>query len=529
MPLDERFIDSFADRFLLDDVHLRARAAVDRQSAALVDFRNDRGQYVATLTWSPQTPGRTLLRRMGLPALAVLLGLSACIVWLYRRARQAANELVTSEARATHLAYHDGLTGLPNRALFHDRLGHALKQLPRTGQTLAVYCLDLDRFKAINDTHGHHIGDELIQKTGRIMAAHCRAGDTVARLSGDEFAIIQSTATLASAARLAARLTEALRAPIELQIGSVFIGCSIGVTMVSDSGLRAADVVRQADLALYRSKEKARGQFCFFEPEMDVAVQLRRALEADLRAALAEGTLWMAYQPQVNERTGLTGVEALMRWRHPERGDISPSVFVPVAEECGLIVELGMYALRRAFEDSRRWKDLRIGVNISAKQLRMKNFVAQVMSLVAELGVDPRRFELEITEGILLGDDPDTHTMLCELREHGFELAFDDFGTGYSSLSYLRRYPINRIKIDQSFIANLGISDDAEAFIVAIVKLARALGLSVIAEGVETASQQHRLIAAGCTDMQGYLFSKAVPAADIDRLWAQPRKTILAA
>lgn len=529
MAMDQRFIESFAARFLLDDVHLQTGTMHDRQGTAFIDFHNDRGGYVATLNWAPQTPGRTLFRQMGLPVLAVLLAMSAGIALLYRRARQAARELVTSEARARHLAYHDGLTGLPNRALFHDRLGHALKQLQRSGDTLAVYCLDLDRFKAINDTHGHHAGDELIQKAGRIMVAHCRAGDTVARLSGDEFAIIQTAATAGSAAQLAARLTEALRAPIELQIGTVFIGCSIGVTIVSDAGLRPADAMRQADLALYRSKAKARGQFCFFESEMDVAVETRRALEADLRAALAQGTLQMAYQPQVNDRTGLTGVEALMRWRHPERGDISPSVFVSLAEECGLIVELGMYALRRAFEDSKRWKTIRIAVNISAKQLRMKNFVSQVMALAADIGVDPRRFELEITEGILLGDDPETHAMLCALRDHGFELAFDDFGTGYSSLSYLRRYPINRIKIDRSFIANLGISDDAEAFIVAIVKLARALGLAVIAEGVETASQQHSLMAAGCADMQGFLFSEALPAADIDRMLAERRTAILAA
>ncbi len=529
MALDDRFIESFARRFLLDDVHIRTGGAAPPRGTAFVDFHDDQGGYVATLVWAPQTPGRTLLRHLGPPALAVLLSLSACIAWLYRRARQAARELVTSEARARHLAYHDGLTGLPNRALFQDRLGHALKQLPRTGGALAVYCLDLDRFKAINDTHGHHVGDELIQKAGRIMAALCGAGDTVARLSGDEFAILQGAATITAAANLAARLNEALRAPIALQAGSVFIGCSVGVTLVSDPALLASDVLRQADLALYRSKEVARGQFCVFKPDMDVAVQVRRALEADLRAALAEGSLWMAYQPQVHDRTGLTGVEALMRWRHPERGDISPSVFVPVAEECGLIVELGMYALRRAFEDSRRWKTLRVAVNISAKQLRMKNFVSQVMDLVAELGVDPSRFELEITEGILLGDDPDTHAMLCALREHGFELAFDDFGTGYSSLSYLRRYPINRVKIDQSFIANLGVSDDAEAFIVAIVRLARALGLAVIAEGVETVAQQQRLLAAGCPDMQGYLFSKPVPAAEIDRIWAEPRRAILAA
>jgi diguanylate cyclase (GGDEF)-like protein len=529
MPLDSRFIESFAQRFLLDHVHLYTGAASGAHNRAFVEFHNDRGEYVATLAWAPQTPGHAILQRVGLPVLAALLGLSVCVVLLYRRARHAANELVASEARSTHLAYHDGLTGLPNRALFQNRLAHALKQLPRTGETLAVFCLDLDRFKAVNDTHGHHIGDELIQKAGRIMAAHCRAGDTVARLSGDEFAIIQVPATVTSAAQLATRLTEVLRAPIELQIGSVFIGCSIGVAVISDADLQPADVMRQADLALYRVKEKAKGQFCFFEPEMDMAVRLRRTLEADLRTALAKSTLLMVYQPQMNGRSGLTGVEALMRWHHPERGEISPSVFIPMAEECGLIVDLGMYALRRAFEDSRRWKNLRIAVNVSPKQLRMKNFVSQVMSLATETGADPRRFELEITEGTLLGDDPETHAMLRALREHGFELAFDDFGTGYSSLSYLQRYPINRIKIDQSFIANLGVSDDAEAFIVAIVRLARALGLSVIAEGVETEAQKRLLTSFGCTDMQGYLFSKAVPAADIDEMMADSRKETLAA
>jgi diguanylate cyclase (GGDEF)-like protein len=352
--------------------------------------------------------------------------------------------------------------------------GMPLKLMPRIGETLAVYCLDLGRFKVINDTHGHHIGDELIQKTARIMAAHCRAGDTVARLSGDEFAIIQTQASPATATILATRLTETMRAPIELEVGQVFIGCSVGITIVSDPGLDPAAILRQADLALYCSKETAKGQFCFFNPEMHAAITIRRALEADLRVALAKGQLRTVYQPQVNDVTGLTGVEALMRWHHPAQGDISPAIFVPVAQECGLIVALGMFALRQAFADSKRWKHLKAAINISAKQLCMKNFAARVMDLVHEAGVDPRGFEVETTEGILLGDDPDTRTVLRQLRKHGFDLAPDDFGTGYSSLSYLQCYPINRIQIDRSFVANLGASDDAEAFIVAIVRLARA-------------------------------------------------------
>ena len=529
MRIDDQFVATFAQRFLLKRVRLHTSDLPVQHSVAFVTLRSDRGDYVATLDWAPQTPGRTLFRHVGPPMLAILIVLVGSITILYRRGRRIANNLVTSEARATHLAYHDALTGLPNRVLFHDRLGHALNQMRGTGNTLAVYCLDLDRFKVINDTYGHHVGDELIQKVSQMMVAHCGGSDTVARLSGDEFAIVQTQASAATAALLASRLTKAISEPIELEAVRVFIGCSVGITIVSDARLQPAEILRRADLALYRSKETAKGQFCFFEPEMDATIKLRRALEADLRIALAEGQLHMVYQPQVNDHTGMTGVEALMRWRHPEQGNISPTVFVPVAEDCGLIVDLGMFALRRAFEDSKRWKNLRVAINISAMQLRMKDFVSKLMELVAEVGINPKKFELEITEGIMLGDDPDTYSMLCELRDHGFELAFDDFGTGYSSLSYLQRYPINRIKIDRSFVANLGVSDDAEAFIVAIVKLARALRLSVIAEGVETAVQHDRLTSAGCTDMQGYLFSRPVTADEIDLLWASSCKPALVA
>ena len=520
MRIDERFVDVVAQRFLLKQVHLYTGVSPRGSPAASVTLLSDMGGYVATLNWVPQTPGRKLLRRVGPPTLAILIALATSVTLLYRRGRRIANNLMMSESRATHLAYHDALTGLPNRVLFYDRLAHALKQMRRTGDTLAVYCLDLDRFKAINDTYGHHVGDELIQKVSRMMVARCGRADTVARLSGDEFAIFQNCASAATAASFASSLARAMREPIELEAGLVFIGCSVGVTLVSDSDLQPAEILRRADLALYRSKDTAKGQFCFFEPEMDATIKVRRALEADLRVALAEGNLHMVYQPQVNDCTGVTGVEALMRWHHPERGNVSPAIFVPVAEDCGLIVELGMFALRQAFMDSKRWKGINVAVNISAKQLRMKDFVSKLMELVAEVGVNPQKFELEITEGILLGDDPDTHAMLCQLRDYGFSLAFDDFGTGYSSLSYLQRYPINRIKIDQSFTTNLGVSDEAEAFIAAIVKLARALRLSVIAEGVETALQHDRLASAGCTDMQGYLFGKPVAADEIDLLLA---------
>ena len=529
MHLDRRSVDEFANWYLLEGATLHTGAPTGKQNTAFVTLRDDHGHDIATLDWRPQTPGRKLLRRIGLPALTILLGLAAGIVLLYRRGRRATDEVVASEARATHLAYHDGLTGLPNRLLFRDRLGHALKLMQRNGETLAVHCLDLDRFKAINDAYGHPTGDQLIQQVARVMTGYCRAGDTVARLSGDEFAIIQTRATAASAALLASRLTEMMRTPVELEVGRVFIGCSIGITMVKNPAVDPAEILRQADLALYRSKETSKGQFCFFEPDMDIAVKMRRSLESDLRTAFSEGQLRMVYQPQVNIHGELTGVEALMRWHHPIQGEIGPAIFILVAEECGLIVDLGLFALRQAFEDSKRWKNLRVGINISAKQLLVKNFADQVMELIAEIGVDPTNFELEITERILLGEDPDTLATLHRLRKHGFALALDDFGTGYSSLTYLRRYPITRVKIDRSFTADLGVSDEAEAFIVAIVRLARALRLTVIAEGVETLEQQDCLIATGCTDMQGYLFSRPTSTEEIDRMWNTPGKANLAA
>lgn len=272
---------------------------------------------------------------------------------------------------------------------------------------------------------------------------------------------MQLNATARSAAALAERLGKTMAQPIKLGSVRVFAGCSIGVSLVADAEIEPPEALRQADLALYRAKETAKGGYCFYEIEMDAAMRTRRLLETDLRDALARGDVQMVYQPQVNSRGVLSGVEALARWRHPERGDIPPSYFVSIAEECGLIVELGMFTLRRAFEDSRRWGRLKVGVNISANQLRMKDFAVRVAELVEELNVDPRQFELEITEGFLLGDDPETQDMLRQLRQMGFTLALDDFGTGYSSLSYLKRYPINRIKIDRSFIANLGMDTES--------------------------------------------------------------------
>ena len=322
-------------------------------------------------------------------------------------------------------------------------------------------------------------------------------------------------ATPDSAAQLADRIVKSLAEPIDLSAGRLFIGASVGVSMIADGNIEPAEGLRQADLALYRAKDGGRGRYAFFNSEMDASVKGRRALQDDLRAALRTKSLELHYQPQVNSRSEIVGLEALVRWKHPTRGAISPAVFVPLAEESGLIDELGMFTLRRAFEDSRRWMHLKVAVNVSATQLRRKDFVARLEALVGDMGVEPRNFELEITEGLLLGDDAQTHDTLNQIRSLGFHIALDDFGTGYSSLSYLQKYPIDKIKIDRSFITNLGIEHEADAVVHAIVRLARALGLSVIAEGVETESQRQHLTAVGCGNVQGFLFGKPASSADI--------------
>ncbi len=433
---------------------------------------------------------------------------------------RAHTEVAASEARSRHLAYHDGLTGLPNRLMLEGRLAQALETLRRKGSAFAVHCIDLDQFKGVNDTFGHHVGDELIRGASRRLASVCRRVDTMARLGGDEFAIVQADATPVSAGALADRLVKLMAEPMVLSTGQIHIGCSVGVTLIQDANIEPIEALRQADLALYRSKECGRARYTFFEPDMDAAVRARRGLQDELRGALAAGALSLAYQPQVDGSGLMLGVEALVRWRHPKRGNISPGVFVPLAEECGLIADLGAFVMKRAFEDGARWPSLKVAINVSAHQIRLRGFAAQVAALARQAKANPAQFELELTEGVLLGDDPTTQATLGELRRIGFSLALDDFGTGYSSLSYLQRYPIDKIKIDQSFVANLGIDGEAVAVVEAIVRLARALNLKVIAEGVETEEQRQRLTDVGCGEVQGYLFGKPMAASAIDQLVA---------
>ncbi|MCA1935370.1 putative bifunctional diguanylate cyclase/phosphodiesterase [Asticcacaulis sp.] len=494
---------------------LRSGQNVQPGSARAV-FTDSTGQEKAELTWQPSRPGLDLFMRALIPSLLVSAGLGGVALALLHRSQKTARSLIASEARAKHMALHDGLTGLPNRTLFTDRLNQATERLRRQGGSVAVMCVGLDRFKDVNDTLGHSAGDELIRHSAQKIGSMIRAGDTLARLGGDVFVIIQTDTDAHSAAALAKRVLEGLKGQVTLESGPVYSSCSIGVTLLQESDIEAAEALRQADLALYRAKEQGRSQYAFFEIEMDATIKLRKLLETGLREAIHVEAIDVVYQPQVDHNGRIVGVEALARWSHPQRGPISPAYFVPLAEECGLMMDLGTLIMRRALIDSKRWPGLKVAINVSATQLRSSRFLPELKDMLRETGVEPRSIEIEITEGMLLNDDQPTQNTLNALRQMGFSIALDDFGTGYSSLSYLSRYPVDKIKIDRSFVSNLGVDPDAEALIRAIIKLAKALHLSILAEGVETQAQSHILRQAGCAIIQGYLFSKPVDRSEID-------------
>ncbi len=424
----------------------------------------------------------------------------------------------------------DPLTGLPNRAHFGARLAEALARLDRRREGFAVLAVDLDRFKHVNDTLGHPIGDALLRKVAERLGTALRPTDAAARLGGDEFAVIQGGVSRAEdAATLARRIVDLLGRAYVVEGHLINVGASVGVALAPADGTDPAALVRNADLALYRAKLDGRGTFRFFEPEMGERVQARRRLEIDLRRAAAAQEFELVYQPQMNLETDrIVGCEALIRWRHPARGIVSPAEFIPLAEEIGLIVPIGEWVLRTACREAARWPgDLTVAVNLSPAQFRGGKLVATVASALAASGLDPRRLELEITEGLLLHDSDANIATLHALRDLGLRIAMDDFGTGYSSLSYLRSFPFDRIKIDRSFVSG-GPDEgagDAMAIVRAVAGLGAALGIATVAEGVETPEQMDRIRREGCTDVQGYLISRPVPAAAIRHLFAEQAET----
>jgi diguanylate cyclase (GGDEF)-like protein len=430
-----------------------------------------------------------------------------------------------SEVKIEHMAHHDSLTDLANRVLLNDRLEHALSRVQRE-EMLAVHHLDLDQFKAVNDTFGHPCGDRLLRVVAERLRGLAGEADTIARMGGDEFVIVQTAiADPADATSLAQRVITALSEPYDIDGQQAVIGVSIGISVGPGDGSSPDKLLRNADLALYRAKSEGRGTLRFFEQTMDLQMQARRAMEQDLRKALPSGEFELHYQPVVNLASKqISGFEALVRWNHPTRGMISPADFIPLAEEIGFIVPMGEWIIRQACATAAQWPDdLHVAVNISAIQFRSPGLMQVIVGALAASGLAPTRLEIEITESVLLHSKEATLAVLHQLRALGIRIAMDDFGTGYSSLTYLQSFPFDKIKIDRSFVKN--ITEDASSLNIvrAVAALANGMGMTATAEGVETAEQLDRIASEGCTEMQGFLFSRPLPAAEIERQFLSGR------
>jgi diguanylate cyclase (GGDEF)-like protein len=510
--LDRSFLDELEKLYVVDE----PRFSWTNPGRASIAVRGRDGKALGYITWTPFKPGAQVEAHMVPVLLAALLAIGGLVSLLLWRIWRSRRDLEQSRAEAQHLAFHDSLTELPNRALFENRLELALS---RREAHVAVLLLDLDRFKNVNDTLGHQAGDALIRDFGARLTSLTRECDTISRLGGDEFAILIEDARVPDIHRLAGRIVDDIRRPFRIFGSEVHVGVSIGIALSPGSGADRMELMRTADISLYRAKDGGRNGYCLFTPEMDDSVKLRAAIEQELRDAVASGVgMCVHYQPQVASDRAIIGLEALLRWEHPTRGLIAPAQFVPVAEESGLIVPLGEWVLRQACLASRRWPSLFIAVNLSPIQFRSPELFDSFMRIVRETGADPRAIQLEVTERVLLDDHDDVGSVLARLRAAGFKIVLDDFGTGYSSLSSLRRFEVDKIKIDGSFVQHLGDSADSRTIVSAVLALGQAMGLSVAAEGVETEEQRQFLEIAGCKEMQGHYFSRAVPEEEVAAL-----------
>ena len=419
------------------------------------------------------------------------------------------------------MAHHDGLTNLPNRVLYQQSLRQALEHTQVNGGQVAVLCIDLDLFKNVNDSYGHPMGDRLLVQVAERLRSEVLGNNLVARLGGDEFAVVLAADTSPQeAGDHAMRLIELLSAPYRIDGVELVISASIGIALSPGDGRSSEELMRNADMALYRAKGDGGGICCFFEAEMDRKAQKRREMETDLRRAFAHGEFELHYQPLVSLAANrISGFEALLRWRHPQKGMVSPMDFIPLAEDIGLIVGIGEWALRQACMEAASWPDhIKVAVNLSPVQFRSRNLVQTVVSALAQSRLAPQRLELEITESVFLAETEANIATLHQLRDLGVSFAMDDFGTGYSSLSYLRSFPFDKIKIDRSFVKDLARRSDCSAIIRAVAGLGRSLDITTTAEGVETPDQLDWLRAEGCSEVQGYLFSAALPPQDIAAL-----------
>ncbi|MER9726732.1 MULTISPECIES: EAL domain-containing protein [unclassified Mesorhizobium] len=513
--INDAVIGKIAQKYLLAGAHLLPMA--QPLGSAAIPLIDKQGVILGYIAWDQERPGLTLVGKAS-PALALAALVAASVLaFLLRRLRRASSALQTSQAQAQYLAFHDTLTGLPNRALFEDRLRRALLTSGNESKVALLY-LDLDRFKHVNDTLGHPAGDELVRQTAARLQHTVRDVDTVARLGGDEFAVILiDVRDVRNAEDISERVLQKLQEPFKLMDDQVFISASIGIALSTGPDADADDLLRKADIALYEAKKNGRGRYQVFAGDMDDLLLRKRKVESELRSALNGGTgIKLAYQPVfASDGKTIVGAEALIRWAHEVHGALPAAQFIAIAEERGMIGQLGAWALLEACRFALKTKLPWLAVNVSPLQLRDAGFAEEVASILAETGLAPKRLQLEITENVLLENNDTTRAALAALRQSGVGIVLDDFGTGYSSLSYLRRHAIDKLKIDRSFVRLLDGDGNSGAIVKALIDLAGALKVEVTAEGVETEVQKALLVAMGCQQLQGHLLSPPLEPAQL--------------
>ncbi|MBL8530903.1 MAG: EAL domain-containing protein [Hyphomonadaceae bacterium] len=523
VKIDEVFMSDVGGSLLISDLTV---SDAPHAGAGMIaePFLADDNTPLGYLNWTPRRPGQSLLIFV-LPLVALgVIGVGLLTGFMMARLKTASGELADREEQSRHQALHDALSGLPNRRHFVDRLQEALDgvvQSRNNGRVVVAY-IDVDRFKDINDTMGHQAGDTLIKAVAERLRKALAPEDFLARFGGDEFAVVRRTSSPAAADDLADRLRSAFADSFDLYGQHVRMTASIGLSMAPDHGASPAELMRHADIALYQGKNDGRDRAMMFCAAMAEEVEQRREIEIDLHAALNAGELHLHYQPLISCSTGaVTGVEALLRWRHPTKGDISPGVFVPIAEEAGLMPALGAYVLRRAMQEARQWPQLEVAINLSPVQFRYVDLPELLEGLLAEYGVEPGRIVLEVTEGVLMESTDRNRQILDAVRAMGFRIALDDFGTGYSSLRYLCDFRFDKIKIDRAFVTGIHERKRAMTIIQSVVTLGRGLGMDIVAEGVETEAEASVMRLVGVTELQGFYFSRAAPPAEISQLVAK--------
>ena len=520
IDIDDEYVAALGHSLLLDNLSISPKA---RQGDGTVSepFTGDDGTQAGFLNWRTQRPGRVLLNFI-LPLVAIgVFAVALLAASMLKQLKKSSDELADREIQSRHDARHDALSSLPNRPHFAETLQSMLEgwNFAQRDEKVLVAYVDIDRFKDVNDTLGHHAGDELIKAVALRLSSMLRAENMLARYGGDEFAILWIASGANAPNALAERIKNAFASRFEVDGQSLRVTASAGIAIAGSDTATADDLMRHADIALYEAKAQGRDRAVFFSVDMASRVEDRLSIESELRTALESDHLRLNYQPIISCETGnISGVEALLRWRHPTRGEIAPGVFIPIAEQSGLMPALGEWVLCRAMRDSRQWPDLQVSVNLSPVQFRQVDLETLLHRLVREYEIDPRKFVLEITEGVLMESSDRTSRTLDSVHEMGFKTALDDFGTGYSSLAYLCNFRFDKIKIDRAFVSGMSKSESYNKIVNAVVSLGKGLGMEIVAEGVETKTEVDIMTALGCTELQGFYFSKPIDAASLCQL-----------